>query len=119
FYYYVAFVHGSGQNVSAASNRTSGTLNYHLGDVTNGFTAGAGDNNVNVADLSLLGAHYGITGAGVLPFAYLDVGPTSDGSTAGRPLTDQAINFEDLVMFALNFNVVSAPVTLARPAGGP
>jgi hypothetical protein len=109
FYYYVAFVHGAGLNVSAASARTSGTLDYQLGDVSDGTTAGVGDNHVTLADLSLLGAHYGISGANVLPFDYLDVGPTSDLSTSGRPMTDRRLDFEDLVLFARNFDVPSAP----------
>src|ERR1051325_8111119 len=78
FYYYVAFVHGTGANVSTVSNKTSGTLDFFLGDISNGVTAGQGDNAINTLDLSLLGSHYGLTGAAVTPFAYLDVGPTSD-----------------------------------------
>jgi hypothetical protein len=118
FWYYVAFVRGQGLNVSAASNRTSGTLNYHLGDVSNGLAAGAGDNQVNVADLSLLGAHYGATGVGATPFAYLDVGPTTDFSLTARPTTDGSLDFEDLVVYALQFDVVSAPQAAARPDHG-
>src|SRR6185436_11011792 len=38
FYYYVAFVH-SGDEVSVASNLTLGTLDYYLGDVSDGATA--------------------------------------------------------------------------------
>ena len=47
FWYYVAFVTDGCGNVSAVSNRTNGTLNYHLGDVTNGFVAGTGNNLVD------------------------------------------------------------------------
>jgi hypothetical protein len=111
FYYYVAFVHGD-TGVSVASNQTSGTLNYFLGDVSDGATAGQGDNAVNTLDLSLLGAHYGLEGPEVEPFAYLDVGPTSDYSTDGLPSTDGLIDFEDLIVFAISVDAVSAP---ARP----
>jgi hypothetical protein len=109
FYSYVAFVRGAGSNVSTVSNRTSGTLNYHLGDVSNGSTAGEGDNVVNTLDISLLGAHYGAAGSAVDAVAYLDVGPTTDFSTNARPTTDRLLNFEDLILFALNFQTVSAP----------
>jgi hypothetical protein len=120
FYYYVAFVHGAGANVSAASNQPAGALNYHLGDVTDGATAGQGNNAVNTADISLLGAHYGLSGAvAVAPFAYLDVGPTTDFSTLARPTTDNEIDFEDLVLFAIDYEVVASPAlpAAARPAG--
>src|SRR5262249_3931633 len=105
FYYYVAFVHGEGLNVSAASARTPGTLNYQLGDVSDGVAPGSGDNRVTLADLSLLGAHYGISGAAALAFDYLDVGPTTDLSVSGRPMTDRRLDFEDFVLFARNFDV--------------
>jgi hypothetical protein len=117
YYYYVAFVHGSGSIVSGASNKTTGTLNYHLGDVSNGVAPGTGDNKVNILDISLLGAHYGLTGAGASAFNYLDVGPTSDHSVNGLPTTDGVINFEDLVMFGLNFGTVSAPAGPALAGG--
>jgi len=119
FYYYVAFVHGAGLNVSACSNVTAGALNYHLGDVSDAVTAGQGDNAVDTADLSLLGAHYGLTGAAVAPFNYLDVGPTTDFSPNTRPTTDNVIDFEDLILFAIGFDVFSAPPALARPVATP
>jgi hypothetical protein len=116
FYYYVAFVHGPGSSVSTVSNRTTGTLDYFLGDVSNGTVAGSGNNTINNLDLSLLGAHYGISGAAVASFAYLDVGPTTDSSPNGRPTTDKAVNFEDLVMFGLLYQQVSEPAGI--PAAG-
>jgi len=109
FWYYVAFVKDGCGNVSAVSNRTNGTLNYHLGDVTNGFVAGTGNNLVDTADISLLGANYGIFGVPVAAVAYLDVGPTTDFSVNARPTTDDRVNFEDLIMFAINYGTVSAP----------
>src|SRR6185503_14892371 len=42
-----------------------------------------------------------------------DVGPTTNFSVDARPTTDNLVNFEDLVMFALNYGAiagVSAPV---------
>ena len=118
FYYYVAFVHGANATVSPASNRTGGTLDYHLGDVSDGATPGQGDNLVSTADLSLLGAHYGIEGVQAAAYPYLDVGPTIDFTTDALPLTDGLIDFEDLIVFAINMDAVSAPalVAHARPA---
>jgi hypothetical protein len=109
FWTYVAFVRGAGDNYSAASNLTAGTLNYLLGDFSDGVTEGQGDNTVNTSDISLIGAGYGLTGAAVEPYHYLDVGPTTDLSVNSRPMTDNAINFEDLVMLAINYGTGPQP----------
>ena len=111
FYYYVAFVVDQYGTRSAVSNRTGGALDYALGDVSNGATPGAGDNHVNLLDISLLGSVYGRVLVHGDAYNYLDVGPTTDHSVNGRPVTDYHVNFEDLVMFGLNFNQVSAPAS--------
>ncbi len=116
FMYYVAYAQDVYGTRSVASNRTDGTLDYHLGDVSDGFTAGVGNNLVATEDISLLGSHYGVIGAPLLPYSDLDVGPTTTGFIDGRPTTDQRTNFEDLVIFALNYGLVSRPVV--RPAEG-
>ena len=118
-WHYVAFVTDSCGNRSAVSNRTPGALDYHLGDVSDGVVLGQGDNKVRLEDVSLLGAHYGISGTTLVTdnVAYLDVGPTIDGLPTSRPATDDVIDFEDLMLFSQNFTVVSAPATRARPAG--
>jgi hypothetical protein len=113
FWYYAIYTQDGCGNWSAVSNRTDGTLNYHLGDVSGIGGPGNGDNLVGTIDISLLGAHYGITLAAPDPVGYLDVGPTTDSSTNGRPTTDNAIQFEDLIIFAINYGAVSKPV--ARP----
>jgi flagellar hook assembly protein FlgD len=104
FYYYVVFTKDACGNVSAVSNKTSGTLNYHLGDV-----ATATDNQVTTADVSALGSNYGVTLSSSDSRAYLDVGPTTDRSVNARPTTDNKVGFEDLMMFAINYGQVSAP----------
>jgi hypothetical protein len=117
-WHYVAFVTDSCGNRSAVSNLTHGSLDYHLGDVSDGITRGNGDNLVRTEDVSLLGAHYGISGSTLVSdsVAYLDVGPTIDGLPTSRPATDDVIDFEDLMVFSLNFQVVSAPQALVSPA---
>ncbi len=117
FWYYVVYaVNGCG-DVSGPSNMTGGTLNYHLGDVSNGYTLGQGDNLVGDVDISGLGAHYGITLLHVGdPYNFLDVGPTTTHYVDGRPLTDDKVNFEDLVMFAINYGTVTVSgMTTALP----
>src|SRR5262249_14240332 len=117
FWHYVAFVTDSCGNRSAVSNRSNGALDYHLGDVSDGVTRGTGNDQVGLEDVSLLGAHYGISGATLVTdnVAYLDVGPTVNGFATGRPSTDDAIDFEDLMVFALNFHVVSGPQAMVAP----
>lgn len=115
YWYYVAYVTDLLGTRSPVSNRTGGTLNYELGDVWDGTTAGSGDNQVNTDDVALLGTHYGLSGAAEIPFRYLDIGPTTDFSVNGRPTTDDQIEFEDLVMFASNYGHVSVPQAVAHP----
>jgi hypothetical protein len=116
FYYYVAFVTDSYGTRSPVSNVSNGALAYALGDVSDGVTAGQGDNLVDVADISLLGSVYGRVLTPGDAYAYLDVGPTTDYSVHSRPTTDNRVNFEDLVLFGVNFGLVSAPAAAARPA---
>jgi hypothetical protein len=117
FWHYTARVVGE-CSVSAASNLSSGSLNYHLGDVSNGATAGQGDNAVRGEDISLLGAYYGLIGGQIAAqgVAYLDVGPTTDNLVTSRPTTDNRIDVDDLMIFALNFQAVSEPALAARQA---
>ena len=114
FLYYVAFTRDAFGNASPASNRTPGTLDYYLGDVSDGTVACSGDDRVNTADVSLLGMHYGAAVSSGSSFACLDVGPTTDYSVDARPTTDGRVNFEDLMMFAMNFTVAAAPQLAAR-----
>jgi len=114
FWYYVVYDVNACGDVSAPSAMTAGTLDYHLGDVTDGFVHGQGDNQVLTNDISELGAHYGISLGPLDPLGYLDVGPTTTHYVDGRPLTDQLVNFEDLILFAINYAHVSSPAT--RPA---
>jgi hypothetical protein len=120
-WHYVAFSRNACGTVSAVSNRPTGVLDYKLGDVSDGVAVCAGDNVVNTGDISLLGAHYGETITGSEGYACLDVGPTSDGYVTGRPLTDRQLEFEDLVMFALEYTVtgggaITASAHPAQPA---
>jgi hypothetical protein len=116
FWYYTAFVRDACGNVSLVSNLTNGTLDYSLGDVHNGSVNCAGDNRVDVSDVSFLGAHYGATLGTSDPLGCLDVGPTTDQSVEGRPTTDNRLNFEDLIVMAINFGTVSTPQRGSAPA---
>jgi hypothetical protein len=109
FFYYVAYSFDDCGNYSLVSNlavdgtRTSGdpvagTLDYILGDFS-----GSGDNQVGLVDLSALANAYGQQDGQPLYNANLDIGPTSDGTVDGLPETDNRIQFQDLIIFALNF----------------
>jgi hypothetical protein len=115
-WYYAVFTHDECGNVSPVSNVTPGTLNYHLGDVT---PLPAGDNDVDGLDISALGGSYGQSLVYSDPINYLDVGPTSDWSVDGRPLTDNRVDFEDLMVFAMNYGQVSfaGPIPSQDQAG--
>jgi hypothetical protein len=118
FWYYVAYGKDACGDASPASNVTAGTLDYHLGDVSDGITPGQGDNSVTTLDASLLGAHYGASGAGLAGFEYLDIGPTTDFSADGRPVPDAVLGFEDLVLMAINFApAVSLPASQPAASG--
>lgn len=110
YYYYCMFL-TSDCDLQSVSNMTDGVLNYHLGDVSDGFVQCDGDNEVGVPDMSFLGNHYWATGSPELPdsIACLDVGPTDDFSVDGLPETDNVISFEDLILFGINYNVVDQP----------
>jgi len=109
-WYYVAYVTNACSVVSGPSNRTAGTLDYQLGDVSNGVAAcvgggEAGDGVVDTADMSIFGASYGTSFPTSDDRICLDVGPTVDFGIRSRPTPDQALNFEDLVIYALNFQL--------------
>jgi len=93
FYYYVLYVEGSNEVISAASV-VSPSLSYWLGDID-----ATPDGEVKSSDIALLGAAWNTTPTGSI----LDVGPTTDNSRNARPVPDNAIDFEDLMIFAMNY----------------
>jgi len=102
-------------NVSAPAY-SSVVPNFHLGDVAGGGSLCSGDNQVTTADISGLGASYGATLPPGSPVQCLDVGPTECGGVHCRPLSDHRLNFKDLMLYAINFSLVSRPADGARPA---
>lgn len=117
FWYYAAYVADECGNISPVSAITTGTLNYHLGDFSNGVTVGVGNNIVFGEDISALGAHYGVA---LTPYGdprnYLDIGPTTDYSVDARPTTDNRVQFEDLMVFAMNYEQVGKIEPHTTPA---
>jgi hypothetical protein len=100
-YYYEVFAVDAAGNVSPAAASNDRATNYWLGDIDE-------DGFVNVmGDITPLGTAFG-TAEGHGDYDPLcDVGRTDDWSRVGIPLTDSVINFEDLMVFSMNFSVVS------------
>ncbi|MCK4414569.1 MAG: right-handed parallel beta-helix repeat-containing protein [Candidatus Eisenbacteria sp.] len=113
-YYYGAFIydivlHYSGPEASDGNEARS--TNYWLGDVRPHL---AYDGYVGTADISALSGTYR---ADPLSDAECDVGPTHDYSGLGIPQPDGAVDFDDLMIFALNYGEVGP--TLKGPFGLP
>jgi hypothetical protein len=118
YWYYVACTKNACGQTTVSTVETGGTLDYFLGDVHNGMADCTGDNHVTTSDISFLGEHYGIHISDPDAFGCLDVGPTSTGWVDGRPLTDNQVEFEDLIMFAINYGTVSQPSMRASGTSG-
>jgi hypothetical protein len=119
YWSYVLFRTDACGTSTAASNLASAP-GYLLGDVSDGVTTCQGNNVVNGADLSFLGAHYGIALSGPAdPYACLDIAPTSNFLPSGLPQPDASLDFEDLVVMALAYSGSPGPASPgSRPGIG-
>ena len=101
-YYYSAFSYDLAGNYSAydagASDRTT---NYWLGDIDSTGTVGA-------ADLVVFSGAYATTEGGPGWVAEADFGPSDDNSPFGIPLPDDIVQFEDLMILAMNYGNVAS-----------
>jgi regulation of enolase protein 1 (concanavalin A-like superfamily) len=123
-YWYYCAVSEDALGNRSTSLVTTGTLNYLLGDMSDGgVPVGDGDNRLDTADVSLLGNSYGTIDGDALYVATLDVGPTHNNSVFGRPTTDSSIGFEDLILVSINFGldatVPALPASLLALASAP
>ncbi|MBD3334800.1 MAG: hypothetical protein GF355_04735 [Candidatus Eisenbacteria bacterium] len=96
FWSYAVYAEDACGNVSDPAV-TDGTLNYLLGD-------GVADNIVGTGDVSLMGNAYGTQDGDPNYNNIVDVGPTTDYTVDALPTTDDRIDFEDLMMVAINFD---------------
>jgi hypothetical protein len=110
-YYYEIYAVDAAGNIGPGAGPLNRATNYWLGDIDPPTTY---DGDVDVLDIDELGATFGyIHGVGGYEHE-ADVGPTDDVSSFGIPETDNVIDFEDLMIFAMNYGNV-AP---RQPAGG-
>jgi hypothetical protein len=109
-YYYSAFSYDCAGNYSAlgptAKDRTT---SYWLGDIN---PTGSWDGNVDINDLAPFSNAFGTSDGDLGWNNEADFGPTDDFSRFGIPLPDNIIQFEDLMIFAMNYgNVTPAGVS--------
>jgi hypothetical protein len=101
-YYYAAFAKDHAGNYSAlGTSATDRSTNYWLGDIDSFF-----DGLVNGSDLVVFSSAFGQIPGGGGWNNICDFGPTDDYSRFGIPLPDNKINFEDLMIFAMNWGKV-------------
>jgi hypothetical protein len=112
--FYAAFTYDA-QAVSSHGSATSqarGT-SYRLADVGEVGVPGVYDGLIDGSnDLPVFSLAYGATPVDPGWNPECDFAPTDDGSTLGIPLPDDVVDFEDLVLFALQFG--SAPSAKPR-----
>ncbi|MBT3316653.1 hypothetical protein HN388_01600, partial [bacterium] len=101
--YYELFAIDSATNYSAPVADSARATNYWLGDVADPY-----DGLVNTADITTLGSAFGAVDGDDYYNNEDDVGPTGDMSRVGIPTTDNTIDFEDLMVFAMNYGVVGS-----------
>ncbi len=107
-YYYEIFAVDAAGNYGPPAADPVWVMNYWLGDVSDG-TYAQFDGEVKAADITALGSFFGLTNIGLNHVGnHVDVGPTHDNSRLGIPQTDDNVDFEDLMIFAMNYNVVSS-----------
>jgi hypothetical protein len=104
-YYYAAFAYDCAGNYSAAAPTSRDrSTNYWLGDID---PASTGNGTIDLVDLSLFAALFGtVQGSGGWN-EESDFGPTDDYSRFGIPLPDDVVDFEDLMILAMNYMNVS------------
>ncbi|MCK4858533.1 MAG: right-handed parallel beta-helix repeat-containing protein [candidate division Zixibacteria bacterium] len=113
-YHYTAFTVDAAGNVSAASNGARST-SYWLGDLAGSGGLGYYDGSVYFEDLTIFSGAYGTTPSSIHYEHEADWGPTVTGNPKGIPTTDDQIEFEDLAIFAINFDAVSPMFLKDKP----
>ncbi len=110
-YHYAAFTVDAAGNVSAPA--TARSTSYWIGDVAGGGGVGDYDGYVFAEDLNPLTIVYGTAEGDANFSSLLDFGPTTPGGAKDIPVPDDSINFEDGILFAINFDIVNP---LLKPA---
>jgi len=118
-YYVAGFVYDVVLNYGASDpggGHQARATSYWLGDVE---PAPDGDGDVDIFDVTVLGACYGEDEGDPLFNPACDVGPTDTMQPDGVPLPDDSIEFDDLMVFSLNFGEVAPLLRDLGPAATP
>ncbi len=109
-YLYTAFARDEAGNYSAAvASAQDRSTSYWLGDVDDDDPLGPPgvyDGYVDYYEWVVLSNSYNTTDGELHYVAEMDIGPTDDWSRFGIPLTDSAIDFEDMMVVAMNYGRV-------------
>lgn len=91
---------------STTGNMDVVATNYILGDFYNSGAAAMGpDGCIDFGDeFGALAIAYNSVSPSTYYNPYLDIAPTSDATSLGYPIPDLAVDFEDLIIFALNYD---------------
>ncbi len=116
-YYFGAFAYDAAGNYSIAAASAQGrSTSYWLGDIANeAVVLGNYDGLVYFGDLVHFSSSYGLNEGQPGYVSRADFGPTHNNSPKGIPLPDDKVEFEDLAIFAINFDDVMPLVAKAVP----
>ncbi len=104
-YYYILFARDGAGNHGPRPDAYARSTSYLLGDLPNLSGTMPADGRIRInPEINRLGMCYGTVDGDAAYDPFCDIGPTDDMSSAGIPLTDDVIEFEDLMIFALNFD---------------
>jgi hypothetical protein len=113
-YFYGAFSYDKAGNFSSAAASAQDTAtNYWLGDVAGPGGLNNYDGQVYYEDLTYFSVTFGKSHGQPGYQNQFDIGPTYNDSPKGIPTTDNIINFEDLAIFAINFDAVNPFMKIA------
>jgi hypothetical protein len=105
-YYYAAFAYDCAGNYSALGTTAKDrTTSYWLGDIR---PTPAYNGLVDISDLAAFSSTFGVSDGGAGWDNEADFGPTDDYSRFGIPLPDNTVDFEDLMIFAMNYGNVTS-----------
>jgi len=114
-YYYALFARDGAGNHGPRPDTCVRATSYLLGDLPDlGGTMPADGRIAINPEINRLALCFGTVVGDPAYDPFCDVGPTDDTSGAGIPLTDAVIGFEDLMIFAVNFDVEVAKQRLDK-----
>ncbi len=106
YYYYTAFAYDAAFNSAApTSEARDSSLAYWLGDFATG-----GTHVVDIYDVLVLSLAYNTAEGDTAYDPICDIGPTDTYGRFGRPLTDNQVEFDDLILLANNYENTVPPV---------